>query len=272
MATTFHDIFLGNLGKKFSPLDALMLYQQYRDLMPSGKDGDALMGNLAERLVAVDLLDQASSILEDMAKNRLQGEEKARAALRLSAIRLLDHKPTESIAALDIIGSDPLSTAMQNERALLRARAFSELHRDDEANALLKDNPSPGARLLRSDIAMHDQKWGEAAKNLMDLVGAPPTGAAALSSDQAGWLITAAIAYALANDQTNLDRLAIDYSTAMATKPQKDTFLMLTRPEKTGQLRDLAAAQAQISQVDMFQGFLNNYRSAGITDTKTKKP
>jgi hypothetical protein len=37
---------------------------------------------------------------------------------------------------------------------------------------------------------------------------------------------------------------------------------MLTQPEKTGQLRDLASAQSQISQVDTFQGFLNGYRSA----------
>jgi hypothetical protein len=46
----------------------------------------------------------------------------------------------------------------------------------------------------------------------------------------------------------------------MAATTQNNTFRMLTQPEKTGQLRDLTAAQSQISQVDMFQGFLNNYR------------
>jgi hypothetical protein len=56
----------------------------------------------------------------------------------------------------------------------------------------------------------------------------------------------------------------------MATLPQNDTFRMLTRSEKTGQSRDLAAAQSQISQVDMFQGFLNDYRNA--ESATTKKP
>jgi tetratricopeptide (TPR) repeat protein len=273
MATTLHDIFLGDLGKKTSPLEALMLYQQYRDQLPAGKEGDAVMSNLSERLVAVDLLDQASSILEDLAKNHLQGEAKDRAVLRLAAIRLLDHKPTEALAAFDIMGNDVLSPSLQTERALLRARALSELHRSDEANALLKDNPSPDAKKLRADIAMHAQKWGEAAKTLMELVGSPPPAGSALSAEQAEWLVTAAIAYALADDQTNLDRLAIDYSGAIAKSPQNDTFLMLTRPEKTGQLHDLAAAQTQIMQTDMFQGFLNHYRNSGEDDTAaTKKP
>ncbi len=274
MENIFHDVFLGDLGKKLSPLDSLTLYQQYRDLMPSGKDGDAIMRNLSERLVAVDLLDQASSLLLDLAKNRLQGDDKERAAVRLAGIQLLNHKPAEAIAALDLIPADnnPQS-ASQNERTLLRARALSELHRDADATALLKDNGSQGAKMLRADIAMHAQDWGDAAKALMDLAGPPPVSGKVLSPDQANWLVNAAIAYALANDQPGLDRLAIDYSAAMSGAPQNDTFRMLTQPEKTGQLRDLAAAQSQISQVDMFQGFLNAYRVVPATNAAAaKKP
>jgi hypothetical protein len=83
-----------------------------------------------------------------------------------------------------------------------------------------------------------------------------------LTNAQSEWLLNAAIAYALADDQPGLDKLAIDYSASMASTSQNDTFRMLTQPEKTGQLRDLSAAQSQISQVDMFQGFLNTYRNA----------
>ena len=43
MQAAFHNVFLGDLGKKISPLDSLTLFQQYRDLMPEGKDGDAVM-------------------------------------------------------------------------------------------------------------------------------------------------------------------------------------------------------------------------------------
>jgi hypothetical protein len=272
MENIFHDVFLGDLGKKLSPLDSLTLYQQYRDLMPTGKDGDAIMRNLAERLIAVDLLDQAAVLLDDLARNRLQGEDKDRAALRLAGIRLLDHKPDAAMDALDITKPDTLTAEMQNERTLLRARALSEQHHEADATALLKDNNSMDAKKLRADIAMHGQNWGDAAKDLMDLVGPPPPAAVDLTPEQANWLLNAAIAYALAGDQTGLDRLAIDYSTAMAKAPQNDTFRVLTQPEKTGQLRDLNAAQAQISQVDMFQGFLNTYRTTPDAGPAKKKP
>ncbi len=262
ITATLREAIIGNLAKKLSPLDTLTLYHQYRDLLPSGKEGDDTMLSLSERLVAVDLLDQAASLLEDLAKNRLQGEDKTRAVLRLAAIRLLDHKPNEAITALDLMGGAALQGERQNEGILLKARALSELRRDEEAIALLKDNSSEGATLLRADIAMRGQKWGDAAKILMELVGSPPPSGKALSAEQATALINASIAFALANDQTSLDKLAIDYSEGMSSLPQKSTFAMLTQPEKMGQLRDLAAAQVQLSQVDMFRGFLNNYRNS----------
>ncbi len=259
MAAAFRDVFLGS-KIKISPLDALTLYRQYRDLLPVGKERDTILTHLAERLVAVDLLDQAAALLEDLAKNHLQGDEKIRAISRLAAIRLLDHKPSEALTALAIMEDNEASAPLQNERVLLKARALSELNRASEATALLKDNTSTDAILLRVDMAMRAQKWQDAAATLMTLVGPPPATGVALSPDKAGWLVNAAIGFALAEDQVNLDKLAIDYSKSMETNVQNNTFLMLTRPEKTGQLRDLSTAQAQLSQVDMFQGFLNNYR------------
>jgi hypothetical protein len=270
MAAAFRDVFLGSQAK-LSPLDALTLYRQYRDMLPSGKERDTIMIHLAERLVSVDLLDQAASLLEDLARNHLEGQEKYRAILRLSAIRLLDHKPTEALAALEIFGNTPLEAGLQNERVLLQARALSELHKDADASSLLKDNASPDAILLRVDIAMRSQKWGEAAQTLLSLVGSPPAAGKALSPDQANWLVHAAIAYALADDQLNLDKLAIDYGPGMSKHVQYGTFQMLTRPEKSGQLRDLAAAQAQLSQVDMFQSFLNSYRKSSTGASEKSK-
>lgn len=274
MQGIFHDIFLSDLGKALSPLDALTLYQQYRNLMPAGTEAEAVMRNLAERLVAIDLLEQASNLLEDLVKNHLQGKDKGRASARLAAIRLLDHKPEQALAALQLSDGEFFPSDLQNERLLLRAKALSELHQDDEALALLANNTNQSARLLRADITMHAQHWGEAAKNLMELIGAPPQAGETLSHDQAEWLVNTAIALSLAGDQTGLDKLAIDYGAAMAGSPENDTFRILTRSDKTAQLHDIAAAQARMADVDMFQGFLNGYRKTtdAVKAPEEKKP
>jgi hypothetical protein len=48
----------------------------------------------------------------------------------------------------------------------------------------------------------------------------------------------------------------------MAGTKQNNTFRVLVQPEKSGQLRDLAAAQSRLSDVDMFQGFLDAFRKS----------
>ena len=61
----------------------------------------------------------------------------------------------------------------------------------------------------------------------------------------------------------------------MNAMPQNDTFRVLTQPEKDGQLRDITAAQSKLTDVNMFQDFLNSYRKAtGETDKapETKQP
>ena len=124
-------------------LDALTLYQQYRNLMPPGADGIAVTRNLAERLVAVDLLDQSGDLLEELIKNKLQGTEKGRVGARLAAIRLLDHKPQMAISALEYQRWRRCYPAdLQNERLLLACSqgALSRAcHRDDEALALFHE-------------------------------------------------------------------------------------------------------------------------------------
>lgn len=268
MSGVFHDVFLGDLGKNLSPLDALTLYQQYRNLMPTGKEGIAVTRNLSERLVAIDLLDQAADLLEDLVKNKLQGEEKARSGVKLAGIRLLDHKPDAALTALDYTPNEGLPTDIQNERVLLRAKALADLHREEEALALIQNNQQQSAKILKADITMHAQHWNEAAKTLLELVGPPPAAGVLLQHDQVEWLVNCAIAMSLAGDQAGLDKLAIDYSAAMAGTPENDTFRILTQPEKTTQLRDIASAQARITDVDMFQGFLNNYRKSEAADKK----
>lgn len=263
MTQTFRDVFLGDLGKNLNPMESLAVYQQYKDtLMPTGDDGLAIMRSLAERLVAIDLIDQAADLLQELAKNRLKGEEKAHAVSRLAALRLLDHKPEKALDALDLNQGDALSETLQHERLLLKARALSQMHKEDEALALLKDQSDYPSKLLRADINLSARHWNDAAKTLIDLAGPPPAAGNNLSAQQSDWLVRAALSLALAGDQVGLDRLAIDYGDAMKASPQNNTFRILVEPARSGQLKDITAVQGRISEADMFQSFLDGYRKS----------
>jgi hypothetical protein len=260
MKKVFRDLFLTPKGKDFSPIEALALYQEYKDLRPAGDEGTQLQLALAEKLVSIDLLDQASAIYTDLIKNTLKGDAKAKTGTRLAAIRLLDHKPDLALAALDQSQIDTMPAAMQDERLVLRARALAESKKYDDALALLQNKDTVVAQKLRADILMKAKRWKEAAQALLDLVGPPPAAGAALPKDKTDLMLLCAIASAVGGDIPMLDKLAIDYSAAMAGAPQEDTFRVLTRPDKTLQARDITAAQSRLSEVDIFRGFLDSYR------------
>ena len=58
-AKTFDALFLAGKGDALPAIDALGLFYDFRELTPIGRRGDEMIRRLAERLVSVDLLDQA---------------------------------------------------------------------------------------------------------------------------------------------------------------------------------------------------------------------
>src|SRR6202042_2552744 len=105
----------------------------YRDLPPIVPRGDDMMRPLADRLVAVDLLDQAAELLQYQVDKRLEGAARAQVAARLSMVYLTNHKPERAINALRSTRIADLSGELRQQRLLLEARAQSDVGRHDLA-------------------------------------------------------------------------------------------------------------------------------------------
>ena len=86
----FAQLFLGPKGDDLPPIDALGMFYEYRDLTPIGRRGDEMIRRLADRLVAVDLLDQAAELLQYQVDKRLEGAARAQVAARLAMVYLTD--------------------------------------------------------------------------------------------------------------------------------------------------------------------------------------
>jgi len=83
-ASTFDSLFLAGKGDTLPAIDALAMFYDFRDLTPIGRRGDEMIRRLADRLVSVDLLQQATDLLKHQVDNRLQGAARAQVAARLA--------------------------------------------------------------------------------------------------------------------------------------------------------------------------------------------
>src|SRR5262249_30743540 len=86
----FDELYNSPKGDDLPPVEALAMFYEYRDLTPIGRRGDELIRHLADRLVAVDLLDQASELLQYQIDERLEGSARAQVAARLAMVYLMN--------------------------------------------------------------------------------------------------------------------------------------------------------------------------------------
>ena len=258
MKQAFADLFLRGKADGMEPVKALGLFLDYRDLTPVGKDGDDMIRKLADRLAAVDLLDQAQTLLEHQIDNRLEeGVAKAQVAAKLAALALLNHDPQRALQAIRNTRQVRLPDDLNEKRRILEAQAQMQLGSYDQALELVERFATPEADTLRAEIHWRAKHWPQAAASLMALLDRRAQGDALPPGDRQT-VMKAAISYALAGDQAGLASLRSRYADRMAKSPDADGFEVLTGPVDVAGVafRELAA---KIAGLDSLQGFLKSY-------------
>lgn len=275
MTDTFRDLFMGGKLSEISPLDAVSIYDEFKELTPAGAQGDKFVQALAESLVDVDLLGRAGALLEDQINFRLKGEEAGRVGLRLAAIRLLDNKPDGALRALDLadqaygVAAAENNNAYSEEKAqskLLRARALSKLNRTDEAidmlNLLAKQRGTdPLVSRIQADMAWQAGRWDDAAQAIQDLIIMENISLTRPVTDaQRDLIMNRAIALNLAGNRVALANLRERYDDTMQQTEKARMFELVTRPRQMGLLGSRDSVESLMSEVDLFGDFLENYR------------
>jgi predicted negative regulator of RcsB-dependent stress response len=270
MTNTFRRIFTDGTLQDISPLDAISIYDEFKELTPMGEEGDVFVQNLAERLVEIDLLGRASDLLEHQLDHRLKGGAAVRVAIRLAAIQLIDGKSDKAINSLakarnalgGVAGGDKVS--LGREITLLKARALSKLNRASEGLDLLKKLPNAeDVNRLRADIAWNAGRWGQAAQAFSNLIAGEKISLTRPANDyQTNLIINRAIALNLSGDRTALSELRKSYQDLMTQTPKAKIFDLVTRPRQLGMLENKDSVTSLISEVDLFGEFLENYKTS----------
>ena len=250
LADYFRRLFLNGEADRLDPIQAVALFYEFDDtLMPIGPDGDQMVRKLAQRLVAFDLLEPASALLQYQVDNRLRGVGKAAVAVDLASIYLWDKRPDKALAALNTTRLPNLPKPLALERRLLEAAAYRDLGRYDHVIELVEPLEGPEPKSLLADAYWRDNKWPEAARALMSIL--PPAGQA--GAKDANLIFKTAIAARMSKDPGLIAQLR-PYAKAMAGNANQASFDLITAQSDVSgaSLTEAVRRLADAPRVDAF--------------------
>ena len=259
-AATFDSLFLAGKGDSMPPIDALALFYDFRELTPVGSRGDEMIRRLADRLVAVDLLDQASDLLQYQVDHRLQSAARAQVATRLAVVYLMNKKADRALAVLRGTRTANVSDELRSQRLLLEGRALSDTGRPDLALEVIANLDGREVTRLRSDVLWSAKRWDESAEQIELMYGERYKDLMPLSDVEQQDILRAEIGYALSSDALGLTRFREKYAAKMAETPDARVFEVVSAPLGSSGDQFAVIAHAATS-IDTLEGFLRDMKA-----------
>ena len=229
----------GDQANRMSPLDLVAMVQENPDLLPDGPGSEAIASTFADRLAALDLLQQADPVFTKLMHAATGAGARAEFGARLAQLRLEDGKAAGALDALAESQGEGLSPALVERRTLLFARASAAAGGTQKAIAALAGLASPAADEARASILEAAKDWSgaEAALGAYVAKAIPPSGP--LDEGQARILLRLASAAAQAGDEAMLASLRQQDLARLPEGPSAAMFRMLTESPVRG-VADLA--------------------------------
>jgi hypothetical protein len=259
MDILFARLFLEGHADKLPAVQAIALFDEFRDRVPLGSRGDAMVRNLADRLIQVDLLDRAGSLLEHQLRHRTGPADKSEVGAKLALTQLLGNQPDAALATLAATRDAPASSELRRERGRLEARALAGTGRVQDGIARLSGDDTAETNRLRVELLRQARDWPGVASGFARLVGDPPPAGTRLEDEPARDVLHYATALGLAADAAGLKALRERFAAAMDATEYRDLFRVVTA-ESAERPGELAAVVQRINAVAPFQGFLQSYR------------
>lgn len=260
MNDIFAELFLEGGADKLSPIKALAIYYQYRELTPVGKKGDDMIRILADRLARVDLLEQSAQLLEHQINFRLKGLDKANAGTKLAVIHLWNEKPNESLKVLYKTRWRQQPPKAHRERLYIETRAQADLQNYPVALDLISDETSEEADILRAEIYWKSKNWAAVIPALEKLIlhAADTAGPETKKLDRQR-IMQLAVARSLHEDTSGIKTMRAKYRGRMDGTSDLPAFDLITEQTdpSASEFRERATVIAKVSQLE---SFMSGYR------------
>ena len=258
MVSIFENVYLGNLDSQMSSLKSLAMYEDYNWLAPLSKQYNQIATKIADRLVAVDLLDRAYEILSaQYQRGGLTAEEKGAIGTRMALINLFQDNPSEAINNLDKSENEYLSPSIINHRRIIRAKALSAMGEPEAALELLRNDFSRNGLLMKGEIYWQNNQWNEAADTIKYLIEKPQPNQK-LSEEQQKLILDWATALKKAGRETVIVRLRNAFKPYFDGSIYESAFNVLTETFDENKI-DIREIDQAINNISAFSGFAKIY-------------
>ncbi len=228
MEEAFIIMFNDGGADKLPPLEALALYYEYRSYMPKGTAGNEMLDRLADRLVSVDLLEQAANLLDYQMHSQSEKERRSQIGAKLATVYLLNHKPQKALGALQdsVYGENPVLLRLARNR--LAAEAMAQLDKPDLALQTLGQDDSLDSERIRINIYWQAKDWQKLTSTIENILKNRQDITAPVTMDESEYLLKLALAYVFTNNKEQLQYLRDYFTPLMVKNPNYKIFDFVT--------------------------------------------
>lgn len=267
MSETFNYLFLDDGADEVTPLEALAIFQEFRELIPVGKKGDLMVQKLADRLAAVDLLAWAASLLEHQVKFRLEGEARSRVGTRLALLYLLNQEPQKALDTLEVTSYGANPRELDDQRERLTAWAFSEVGQPERAISMLSDDFSDQSKAIQLSVYWKMGDWLNVINVAEEILGTRENLTAPLTDREVEHLLRLAIAYSFEGNKKQLAYLRDYYGKLIPEdNPNRETVMFVTDERGPIDATNFDDVTSQISSIESFmQDYRDQIENAGLS-------
>lgn len=253
MSETFIMIFSeGAIADKLPPLEALAIYYEYRAYMPSGTAGSEMTDRLAEKLISVDLLDQAVGVLDRQMKTQAEKEQRSQIGAKIAAIHLMNNQPQKALLTLQDSVYGGNSALLRLLRNRLTAEAMADSDKTDIALQTLNLDDSADAERIRISIYWKVKNWEKLTTSIENILKLRPDITAPITVDESEYLIKLALAYMFENNKEQIHYLRDYFTPLMVNNPNFKVFEYVTADDITPTSRNFDEVLKSLSNTRSF--------------------
>lgn len=262
MVSWFEDVYINNQADSRLPaIKSLALYQDFQNLAELSSQKNLIIQKLADRLVAVDLLPRAASLLGSLLDSPdLSASDVAKIGARLAIINLFEKQPGAALTILDKTERSNIPYDLQALRRIIKAKTLSDLNLPAEALELLAEDTSKNAMLLKSEIYWNSGQWDKVSDTIKYLVKNPLPDQP-LDDEQIGYILDWATALKKSGKETVLVRLRNKFMPYFAKTKYHSVFNILTDYLEVDKI-DIKRINDVVNDVKAYSNFAKVYNDS----------